>query len=69
MGVLLTRGPDAVLAKGSTVEMVLDRNLTFTNEELDFSNAPPRRATDTGGGPLPSQKDSDSRFPRRRFPF
>jgi type IV secretion system protein VirB10 len=69
MGVLLTRGPDAVLAKGSTVEMVLDRNITFTNEELDFSNAPPRRASDTGGGPLPSQKDSDSRFPRRRFPF
>src|SRR6267378_5748592 len=26
MGVLLTRGPDAVLAKGSTIEMVLDRN-------------------------------------------
>jgi type IV secretion system protein VirB10 len=69
MGVLLTRGPDAVLAKGSTVEMVLDRNLTFTGEELDFSNAPPRRATDTGGGPLPHQKDSDKNFPRRRFPF
>src|ERR1051326_3683188 len=29
MGVLLTRGPDAVLAKGSTIEMILDRNLTF----------------------------------------
>ena len=67
MGVLLSRGPEAVLAKGSTVEMVLDRDLSFTNEELDFSNAPPRRASDTGG-PLPSQKD-DNRFPRRRFPF
>jgi type IV secretion system protein VirB10 len=33
-GVLMTRGPDAVLDKGSTVEMVLDRDLTFTHEEL-----------------------------------
>jgi type IV secretion system protein VirB10 len=67
MGVLLSRGPDAVLAKGSTLEMVLDRDLTFSEEELDFSKAPPRRAADAGGGPLPSQKDS--RLPRRRFPF
>jgi type IV secretion system protein VirB10 len=71
MGVLLSRGPDAVLAKGSTLEMVLDRSLTFEEQELDFSKAPPaRRVSDTGGGPLPSQKNSDdSRFPRRRFPF
>src|SRR5947207_6793559 len=41
VGVLLSRGPDAVLAKGSTVEMVLDRPLEFSSEELDFSNAPP----------------------------
>src|SRR5947207_15370794 len=41
IGVLLSRGPDAVLAKGSTVEMVLDRPLEFSSEELDFSNAPP----------------------------
>ncbi len=32
--VLATRGPDAVLEKGSTVEMVLDRQLTFTPDEL-----------------------------------
>jgi type IV secretion system protein VirB10 len=67
MGVLLSRGPDAVLAKGSTLEMVLDRNLLFSEEELDFSKTPPRRSADAGGGPLPSQKDS--RLPRRRFPF
>src|SRR5882724_9892523 len=41
VGVLLSRGPDAVLAKGSTVEMVLDRALQFNAEELDFSSAPP----------------------------
>jgi len=33
-GVLMTRGPDAVLDKGSTVEMVLDRDLKFTREDL-----------------------------------
>lgn len=67
MGVLLSRGPDAVLAKGSTLEMVLDRTLTFNDQELDFSNAPPRRSSESGPGP--SQPDSNSRFPRRRFPF
>jgi type IV secretion system protein VirB10 len=33
-GVLMTRGPDAMLDKGSTVEMVLDRDLKFTRDEL-----------------------------------
>src|SRR5437879_5723685 len=57
VGVLLSRGPDAVLAKGSTVEMVLDRPLQFNAEELDFSGAPPpARHSDSGGGTLPSQK-------------
>src|SRR5215813_5645867 len=37
VGVLLTRGPDAILAKGSTIEMILDRTLTFNDAELDFS--------------------------------
>ncbi|MEN6536584.1 MAG: hypothetical protein ABFD60_03160 [Bryobacteraceae bacterium] len=39
MGVLLSRGPDAVLARGTTVEMVLDRQLTFTADEVDFGGA------------------------------
>lgn len=39
-GVLLTRGPDAVLNKGTTVEMVLDRNVAFEEKDLDFSGAP-----------------------------
>ena len=34
-GILLTRGPDAVLERGSTVEMLLDRSLRFTEAELD----------------------------------
>jgi hypothetical protein len=46
-----------VLAKGTTIEMILDRQVTFDETDLDFSNALPRRssASDTGG-PLPSHK-------------
>jgi hypothetical protein len=68
VGVLLSRGPDAILAKGSTVEMVLDRSLQFTAAELDFGPMQPRRV-DTGGGPVPSQKQSGLGvgLPGRRF--
>jgi len=62
-GVLLSRGPDAILAKGSTIEMVLDRPLAFTSNELDFANATLRGGTIDGGGPLPSKKD------RQRVPL
>ncbi len=41
MSVLLSRGPDAVLSRGTTMEMVLDRPLTFEPGELDFSHAAP----------------------------
>ena len=43
IAVLLSRGPDAVLDKGTTVEMVLDRSLTFSEGDLNFGNyqAPP----------------------------
>ncbi len=34
--VLGSRGPDATLPKGTTMEMVLDRDLQFTAEELRF---------------------------------
>jgi type IV secretion system protein VirB10 len=40
IGVLATRGPDAILPRGSTVEMVLDRTLSFQNGELNFAGAP-----------------------------
>jgi type IV secretion system protein VirB10 len=60
--VLLSRGPDAVLAKGTTMEMVLDRPLHFTPKEIDFSNAVGRpHQTDDGTGPLPSKKNQSSR--------
>jgi type IV secretion system protein VirB10 len=69
VGVLISRGPDAVLAKGTTVEMVLDRNLTFEEDELDTSMMP-RRPIGEGAGPLPSQKQQrNTRFGGRRFPL
>ncbi len=48
IGVLLTRGPDAVLAKGTTIEMVLDRQLQFDETELDFGMPVRRVSTDVG---------------------
>ena len=54
--VLLTRGPDVVLQKGSVVEMVLDRELTYAPTELDFSSAPPQRATRTVVVPAETEK-------------
>ena len=68
MGVLLSRGPDAILAKGSTIEMVLDRSLTFDAGELSSGAAQPGHFSDGAGGPVPSKKTTGS-YPRGRFPF
>lgn len=66
MGVLLTRGPDAVLAKGSTIEMILDRSLHFEDSELNFGPMQPVVVTDSG---QPNSKKSGGVLPTRRFPF
>lgn len=59
MGVLLSRGPDAVLAKGTTLEMLLDRELVFEAAEIDFTRAVPARlAGGDSSGPLPSKRNS-----------
>jgi len=50
-GVLLSRGPDAVLAKGQTVEMVLDRAISFNEAELNFGDYRPPHP---GGGAVPA---------------
>jgi hypothetical protein len=42
LGVLLTRGPDVVLQKGSVVEMVLDRPLQYEDTEVNFNGMAPR---------------------------
>jgi type IV secretion system protein VirB10 len=63
MGVLLTRGPDVTLAKGSTVEMLLDRPLSFSEEEIPGNAGAGRRSAD-GDGPV-SNKKSSGGFGRR----
>jgi hypothetical protein len=61
VGVLLTRGPDAMLSRGTTVEMILDRNLTYPEAELNFVGyQPPRRSSADGAGPQPSQRGGSS---------
>ncbi|HYO84364.1 MAG TPA: hypothetical protein VES20_23370 [Bryobacteraceae bacterium] len=67
VGVLVSRGPDAVLAKGTTVEMVLDRTLVFDEGELVVGNM--QRTNIGDGGPLPSSKDRNTPMPRRRLPI
>ncbi|MBV9502637.1 MAG: hypothetical protein JO138_24965 [Acidobacteriaceae bacterium] len=66
LGVLLTRGPDATLNKGSTVEMVLDRPITFAPSDLDFSNAPPRAALSEGSN---TQQQTQQRRLTPRVPY
>ncbi len=59
MAVLLSRGPDIVLARGTTLEMVLDRPVSFEAADLDFSGAPPRRPlSDSGAGSQPNKKNA-----------
>jgi type IV secretion system protein VirB10 len=67
IGVLASRGPDAVLAKGSTIEMVLDRTLTFQENELISAPIQPARYSE-GPGPEPAKKSDGTGilFPRRR---
>jgi hypothetical protein len=68
-GVLLTRGPDAVLAKGSTVEMVLDRPLTFEAGEVNFNSTGSPGHFSDGAGPVPTNKGGSILAPVRRLPY
>jgi type IV secretion system protein VirB10 len=64
LAVLLTRGPDAILGKGSSVEMVLDRPLVYQEGDLDFSNAPPHATINEGGTrATPQQRGWAPRLP------
>lgn len=67
-GVLLTRGPDAVLAKGSTLEMVLDRPLVFDVAEVSFAAAQGSGHFSDGPGPAAGRPAGLSN-PARRVPF
>jgi type IV secretion system protein VirB10 len=62
IGVLATRGPDAVLARGSTVEMVLDRPVTFDDSDLNFGGyQAPRSAVNSA--PATSAPAARKRWP------
>ena len=70
VGVLMSRGPEAVLAKGTTLEMVLDRQLMFDEDEIATAGASPRaRAIGEGPGPLPSKKQQRVPMPGNRLPL
>lgn len=66
VGTLLSRGPDAIVPKGSTVEMVLDRPLNFNEAELNFGNyQAPRQST-----PMAAPADpKNAGIARPRIPF
>ena len=69
VGVLLTRGPEAVLARGTTLEMVLDRNLTFSEEEIQFGATPHRPSFSAGEGPPPQKQQQRLPIPGARLPI
>jgi hypothetical protein len=65
---LASRGPEAILEKGTQLDMVLDRDLRFSTEEVTFSDPlrGPNRP-DPGPGPDPNRNRRDrggyGRFP------
>ncbi|MFL6354009.1 MAG: hypothetical protein ACJ74Z_19460 [Bryobacteraceae bacterium] len=61
IGVLMTRGPDATLSKGSVVEMRLDRPVEFAEADLNFGNVPPRTALSEGTDPSTQAKRAAGR--------
>jgi type IV secretion system protein VirB10 len=70
VGVLFSRGPDAVLTRGSTLEMVLDRAVTFEESEIDFgAYQAPRRAGAVSGDAGNGGKSGPLTAPRGRWPF
>ena len=62
-GVLLTRGPDVVLPKGSMLEMVLDRPLQFEDHELNFVADAQYRPTRMVVTPAPAETKKSSGWP------
>lgn len=67
IGVLVSRGPDAILEQGTQLDMVLVQGMVFTEEELEFDDPlGASRNRETGRGPDPNRNRSDTgngRFP------
>jgi type IV secretion system protein VirB10 len=68
IGVLASRGPDAVLAKGTTLEMVLDRSLSFTEEEIDVAPGSRRPKASSPATPPPAREHKSVPIPGRGVP-
>ena len=68
--VLLTRGTEVRLLRGTSLEMQLDRDLTFTADEISMLGAPP--AAPVPAAPSSVQRESGgsgTTFPRVPRPF
>jgi type IV secretion system protein VirB10 len=69
VGILASRGPDAVLSRGTNMEMVLDRPLSFSENDLIFGNYQPRAGIPAAAVPDKGSKDGGGIIlPRRRIP-
>ena len=70
-GVLLSRGPDAILEKGTQLDMVLARSLFFTEEELTFRDAlrKPGVNVEINSGPDPNRNRRNNSGRLGRFPL
>ena len=66
IGVLVSRGPDAVLARGSTLEMILDRSISFNESELNFGNYQPPRVSGAAAAAEAGKERSTIPMPGRR---
>ena len=67
IGVLLTRGSEVMLLRGASLEMQLDRDLTFYDDEINFlGTAPPPPLpipAPAGSGRNPLDRGNQSPFP------
>ncbi|MGH9626902.1 MAG: hypothetical protein ACRD7E_00845, partial [Bryobacteraceae bacterium] len=68
VGVLASRGPEAELTQGSTLEMVLDRPLHFEEDELDTARIE-RHQRRNRPAPEPKKDTGSIPFPGRRLPL
>jgi type IV secretion system protein VirB10 len=65
-GVLLSRGPDAVLARVQTLEMILDRAIGFEESELNFGDYKPSTAAGVPPATPPASNKGILPVPGRR---
>ena len=69
MAVLLSRGPDVVLSRGTTLEMVMDRPISYSATDLDFTGVPPRAPQIRAPASQTNSGQNSIPMPGRRFPF